>query len=56
MFDAEKQTMSLSIRVTDDVVNVFKASINEFNIMIAEYQAQLSAARETDNAKNEQII
>lgn len=39
--DKEKQSVSLSIKVSDEMVNVFKTSINEFNIMVAEYQAQL---------------
>jgi hypothetical protein len=39
--DKEKQAVSLSIKVSDEMVNVFKTSINEFNIMVAEYQAQL---------------
>lgn len=39
--DKEKNSVSMSIRVNDDVVNVYKATINEFNIMIAEYQSQL---------------
>lgn len=52
--DAENQTMSISIKVSDGVVSVFKASINEFNIMISEYQAQLNAS--IDNISNQQII
>ena len=39
--DKDKQSVSLSIKVSDEMVNVFKTSINEFNIMVAEYQAQL---------------
>jgi hypothetical protein len=39
--DKEKQSVSLSMKVSDEMVNVFKTSINEFNIMVAEYQAQL---------------
>jgi hypothetical protein len=37
----EKQSVSLSMKVSDEMVNVFKTSLNEFNIMVAEYQAQL---------------
>ena len=44
--DKEKNSVSLSIRVNDDVVNVYKATINEFNIMIAQYQSQLYEAYE----------
>jgi hypothetical protein len=39
--DKEKQVVSLSMKVSDEMVNVFKTSINEFTIMVAEYQAQL---------------
>jgi hypothetical protein len=39
--DKEKNSVSMSIRVNDDVVNVYKSTINEFNIMIAQYQSQL---------------
>lgn len=39
--DKEKQSVSLSMKVSDEMVNVFKTSLNEFNIMVAEYQAQL---------------
>jgi hypothetical protein len=39
--DKEKNSVSLSIRVNDDVVNVYKSTLNEFNIMIAQYQSQL---------------
>jgi hypothetical protein len=44
--DKEKNSVSLSIRVNDDVVNVYKSTINEFNIMIAQYQSQLYEAYE----------
>lgn len=44
--DKEKNSVSLSIRVNDDVVNVYKSTINEFNIMIAQYQSQLYDAYE----------
>jgi hypothetical protein len=37
----EKLSVSLSMKVSDEMVNVFKTSLNEFNIMVAEYQAQL---------------
>ena len=43
--DKEKQSVSLSMKVSDEMVNVFKTSINEFNIMVAEYQAQLYDAQ-----------
>lgn len=39
--DKDKQSVSLSMKVTDDMVNVFKTSISEFNIMVAEYQSLL---------------
>jgi hypothetical protein len=29
----EKQSVSLSMKVSDEMVNVFKTSLNEFNIM-----------------------
>jgi len=37
----EKLSVSLSMKVSDEMINVFKTSLNEFNIMVAEYQAQL---------------
>ena len=43
--DKEKQSVSLSMKVSDEMVNVFKTSINEFNVMVAEYQAQLYDAQ-----------
>jgi hypothetical protein len=33
------------MKVSDEMVNVFKTSINEFNVMVAEYQAQLYDAQ-----------
>ena len=43
--DKETQSVSLSMKVSDEMVNVFKTSINEFNVMVAEYQAQLYDAQ-----------
>ena len=43
--DKEKQSVSLSMKVSDEMVNVFKTSINEFNVMVAEYQAQIYDAQ-----------
>jgi hypothetical protein len=43
--DKEKQSVSLSMKVSDEMVNVFKTSINELNVMVAEYQAQLYDAQ-----------
>ena len=37
----DDQTVSLSVRITDDLVNVFRTTIPEFNVMIAEYQSEL---------------
>lgn len=37
----DDQTVSLSVRITDDLVNVFRTTINEFNVMVAEYQSEL---------------
>lgn len=37
----DDQTVSLSVKITDDLVNVFRTTINEFNVMIAEYQSEL---------------
>ena len=39
--DKEKKTVSLSIRVTEEMVNVYKTTFNEFNVMLAEYHSQL---------------
>lgn len=50
--DKEKQAVSLSMKVSDEMVNVFKTSINEFNVMVAEYQAQLYDAQ-IDTVKND---
>lgn len=44
--DKEKNSVSLSIRVNDDVVNVYKSTLNEFNMMIAQYQSLLYNAYE----------
>jgi len=46
----EKQSVSLSMKVSDEMVNVFKTSLNEFNIMVAEYQAQLFSLEIDENA------
>lgn len=48
--DKEKQTVSLSMKVSDEMVNVFKTSLGEFNVMIAEYQAQLFDADIDENS------
>jgi hypothetical protein len=48
--DKEKQSVSLSMKVSDEMVNVFKTSLSEFNIMIAEYQAQLFDAGIDENS------
>lgn len=55
--DKEKQSVSLSMKVSDEMVNVFKTSINEFNVMVAEYQAQLYDAQleEVENTTTEII-
>ena len=45
----EKQSVSLSMKVSDEMVNVFKTSLNEFNIMVAEYQAQLFSLEIDEN-------
>jgi hypothetical protein len=45
----EKQSVSLSMKVSDEMVNVFKTSLNEFNIMIAEYQGQLFSLEINEN-------
>ena len=37
----DDQTVSLSVKITDDLVNVFRTTINEFNVMVAEYQSEL---------------
>jgi hypothetical protein len=50
--DKEKQAVSLSMKVSDEMVNVFKTSINEFNVMVAEYQAQLYDAQ-IDTVEND---
>jgi hypothetical protein len=47
--DKDKQSVSLSIRVSDDMVNVFKTTINEFNIMVAEYEGQLYEANQEES-------
>jgi hypothetical protein len=53
--DMEKQAVSISIKVTDGLVNVYKSSISEFNLMIAEYESLLhNALRDLEN--NEEII
>lgn len=44
--DKEKNSVALSIRVNDDVVNVYKSTLNEFNMMIAQYQSLLYSAYE----------
>lgn len=64
--DKDLQTVSLSMKVTDEMVNVFKTSINEFNIMVAEYQSQLydmgidettvTEIEETDTTETNDII
>ncbi len=51
--DKDKQSVSLSIRVSDDMVNVFKTTLNEFNIMVAEYQGQLYEAHQEDLIENQ---
>jgi hypothetical protein len=51
--DKDKQSVSLSIRVSDDMVNVFKTTLNEFNIMVAEYQGQLYEAHQEDPIENQ---
>ena len=48
--DKEKQSVSLSMKVSDEMVNVFKTSLSEFNFMIAEYQAQLFDAGIDENS------
>mgnify|MGYP000046981283 FL=1 len=53
--DKDKQSVSLSIRVSDDMVSVFKTTINEFNIMVAEYEGQLYEAHQEDSVENEII-
>ena len=53
--DIEKQTVSLSIRVTDGVVNVYKSTIAEFNTMIAEYQSVLHDSQQSLE-NNQEII
>jgi hypothetical protein len=53
--DKDKQSVSLSIRVSDDMVTVVKTTINEFNIMIAEYEGQLYEAHQEDSVENEII-
>jgi hypothetical protein len=55
--DTEKQTVSLSIRVTDDVVNVYKSTMSEFSVMIAEYESLLySSAQAQNSLENNQEI
>ncbi len=39
--DRETQMVSLSIKVNDHCVNVYKISVAEFNILIGEYNSQL---------------
>jgi hypothetical protein len=51
--DKDKQSVSLSVRVSDDMVNVFKTTLNEFNIMVAEYQSQLYEAHQEDQIENQ---
>jgi len=51
--DQDKQSVSLSVRVSDDMVNVFKTTLNEFNIMVAEYQSQLYEAHQEDQIENQ---
>jgi hypothetical protein len=51
--DKDKQSVSLSIRVSDDMVNVFKTTLNEFNIMVAEYEGQLYEAHQEDQIENQ---
>ena len=53
--DKDKQSVSLSIRVSDDMVSVFRTTINEFNIMVAEYEGQLYEAHQEDSVENEII-
>lgn len=53
--DKDKQSVSLSVRVSDDMVSVFKTTINEFNIMVAEYEGQLYEAHQEDSVENEII-
>ena len=50
--DKEKDSVSLSIRVTDNVVNVFKLTLSEFDIMIAEYQSQLYDANASEESND----
>ena len=38
------------MKVSDEMVNVFKTSLGEFNVMIAEYQAQLFDAGIDENS------
>ena len=54
--DKEKQSVSLSIRVSDEMVNVYKATVNEFNLMIAEYQSQLYSDQPIDSETGSEII
>jgi hypothetical protein len=54
--DKEKQSVSLSMKVSDEMVNVFKTSLSEFNIMIAEYQAQLFDAGIDENSTTTESI
>jgi hypothetical protein len=37
------------------MVNVFKTTINEFNIMVAEYEGQLYEANQEESIENEII-
>lgn len=50
--DKDKQSVSLSMRVSDDMVNVFKTTVGEFNILIAEYQSQLTDIESTVENNN----
>jgi hypothetical protein len=52
--DKEKNLVSLSIKVTDHVVNVYKATINDFNIMIAQYQSLLYDAYQDSTLRIEE--
>ena len=42
--DKEKDTVTLCVKMSDEMATLVVSSISEFNVMIAEYQSQLYTA------------
>ena len=51
--DKEKDTVTLSIKISDGMATLISSSISEFNIMIAEYQSQLYLAEQEAQKANQ---